>query len=422
MGPIIIFDKSFLQSLSVDESVWLENFFLTNLTPLFYIETLVDIEKEVRGKQTPQQIVSRIALKTPQDVYPNMHHFRLLVHNLLGGKVDMSNRPNLGGGVFKESPNGRIGVHYEKFSEVEALQRWQEEQFLEIEKNFARKWRQSLSNIDFDYMIGLVKNIIPKGKKFKHLEEIKSFVDHFVQGRYKELYELAFEVLKIPDKLRTDIMSRWEKEQHPLLTVFAPYAAYVLKVNLFLFLSMDSSLISKDRPSNMIDIAYLYYLPFCMVFTSNDKLHIKTAPLFMEQGQIFVQGQDLKSSLRELDDYYSKLPDDIRKQGVMKFAVYPPEEMNTLVVYLWDKLLPIWRKQSTEKNKRPILPKESEKNTVDKMIRLVKEARTLNNTSQISDDEVDHMIFKRMVLIKKGKWRLLPPEVEKTNRRNDFEN
>ena len=92
MGPIIIFDKSFLQSLNVDESVWLENFFLTNLTPIFYIETLVDLEKKVTGNRTPQQIVGNIALKTPQDSYPNVHHFRLLVHNLLGGKVDMSNR------------------------------------------------------------------------------------------------------------------------------------------------------------------------------------------------------------------------------------------------------------------------------------------------------------------------------------------
>ena len=57
MGPILIFDKSTLQGLSVDESVWLENFFLTNLTPLFYVETLSDIEKKVKGNLTPQQIV-----------------------------------------------------------------------------------------------------------------------------------------------------------------------------------------------------------------------------------------------------------------------------------------------------------------------------------------------------------------------------
>ena len=49
LGPILIFDKSTLQSLNVDEAVWLDNFFMTNITPLFFIETLADLEK--RGKK-----------------------------------------------------------------------------------------------------------------------------------------------------------------------------------------------------------------------------------------------------------------------------------------------------------------------------------------------------------------------------------
>jgi hypothetical protein len=39
MGPITIFDKSALQALSIDETVWLEAYFLSNVTPLFYVET-----------------------------------------------------------------------------------------------------------------------------------------------------------------------------------------------------------------------------------------------------------------------------------------------------------------------------------------------------------------------------------------------
>ena len=97
MGPILIFDKSTLQSLNLDESVWLENFFMTNLTPLFYIETLADIEKEVKGKLTPYQAIKIIASKTPQNSYPNMHHSKLVIHSLLGNIVDMSNQPNLNG-------------------------------------------------------------------------------------------------------------------------------------------------------------------------------------------------------------------------------------------------------------------------------------------------------------------------------------
>lgn len=64
-GPTLIFDKSTLQSLSVDESVWLDNFFTTNITPLFFVETLADLEKKVRQGRTPEQIVGNLAYKTP---------------------------------------------------------------------------------------------------------------------------------------------------------------------------------------------------------------------------------------------------------------------------------------------------------------------------------------------------------------------
>ncbi len=47
MGPSALFDKSFLQSLSVDESVWFDHFFSANISPLFYIETLADLDKEM---------------------------------------------------------------------------------------------------------------------------------------------------------------------------------------------------------------------------------------------------------------------------------------------------------------------------------------------------------------------------------------
>jgi hypothetical protein len=65
MGLIALFDKSFLQSLSVDESVWFDHFFIPNICPLFYVETLADLEKSVREGRTPEREVGRIAEKTP---------------------------------------------------------------------------------------------------------------------------------------------------------------------------------------------------------------------------------------------------------------------------------------------------------------------------------------------------------------------
>jgi hypothetical protein len=60
MGPIIIFDQSVLESLNPDEAVWLDHFYLANITPLFFIETLADLEKEVRKGRTPEQVVGSL--------------------------------------------------------------------------------------------------------------------------------------------------------------------------------------------------------------------------------------------------------------------------------------------------------------------------------------------------------------------------
>src|SRR5262249_30979189 len=132
----------------------------------------------------------------------------------------------------------------------------------------------------------------------------------------------------------------------PLLKDFAPYTTHVLSVDLFFFIAIAAYLISRDRPSNKIDLSYLYYIPFCMVFTSNDKLHNKISTLFLKEYQTFVSGKCLKEDLIKLDNYYSMFPEEIKARGVMNFAYYPPTDSSYLVTQLWDKHLPKWRESA----------------------------------------------------------------------------
>lgn len=113
MGPITLFDKSFLQSLSVDESVWFDHFFLTNVCPLFYVETLADLEKLTREGRTPEKEVALIADKFP-DMHgsPNVHHAHLCIGDLLGCPVPMTGQiPLAGGRIVKDG--GKTGVVFE---------------------------------------------------------------------------------------------------------------------------------------------------------------------------------------------------------------------------------------------------------------------------------------------------------------------
>lgn len=91
MGPIALFDKSFLQSLSIDESVWFGHFFMPVVCPLFYVETLADLEKQVRAGRTPEDEVRIIADKFPdQSAYPCAHHDSLVLGELHGHPVPMT--------------------------------------------------------------------------------------------------------------------------------------------------------------------------------------------------------------------------------------------------------------------------------------------------------------------------------------------
>jgi hypothetical protein len=345
MGPITIFDKSALQSLSMDESVWLDAFFLVNVVPLFYVETLADLEKDVAEGKSPEDLVGMLAAKTPPNAVPNVHHRALISAELTGWNVPMDGRVPIAGGDVMRGPQGEVGVHVEEFDEAVALNRWKNHEFLEIEREIAKRWRAELvDDPDRGRKIGILRNILPAAARIPDLAALKLAIDAFCAGAERETIALALDVLGVPEESARDVLARWEAAGGPTLEAFAPYTTHVFKVDLLYYLGVDRGFISGERASNKADMAYLYYLPFCMLFTSGDNLHKRSAPLLLRPNQSFAEAAAFKAALKELDDHYTRLPDEIKELGVMAFAHYPPPELDNLVVELWDKhMRPGWR-------------------------------------------------------------------------------
>ncbi len=154
-GPILIFDKSALQALSVDETNWLDNFFLTNITPIFYAETLADLEKEVHAGRTPEEVVGQLAVKTPDmQSSPAAHHSKLLGSDLYGSETVVMDGRILRAGGRVVNLDGKAGVFFERTKEEEALYRWQRHEFVDLERQIAKQWRRELSGIDLDETYG----------------------------------------------------------------------------------------------------------------------------------------------------------------------------------------------------------------------------------------------------------------------------
>jgi hypothetical protein len=420
LGPIALFDKSALQALSADEAVWLEAHFLSNVTPLFYVETLADLEKAVAGGRTPEAVVGALVAKTPSNAAPNVYHRALISAELQGNVIDMGGRIIVPPGEYRRAPDGSLGMHIEEFPEAAMLRRWKAGAFNEAERQVARAWRAQLAEHDPKRMIGIVRNIVPAATSIPDLGTLKGVVDTFCESREREVLLLAFQLLDLPEAFSRTAFQRWEAAGRPFLPAFAPYTTHVLKVDLLYYLGIERGFISGERASNKIDMAYLYYLPFAMVFASGDKLHQRTAPLFLRAEQSFVRATDLKLSLAEIDGHCDALPDEIKQLGVLQFAHFPPSTVTNVVTELWDKHMRAdWRQvaatREAERGKRT--DTGTDEGLLSGFTSRVHAAEPLaKGEALLSIDDADYLILSRHVPFQKGKWRMVSKEVEEAER------
>ena len=124
-GLILIFDKSSPASLNLDEAILLDNFYMSNITPPFFVECLADLEKSIRSRSTPEQLVGSLADRTPDaQACANIHHMTVL-HGELSRQYELKKqffRPLLGGGIPVQSGDNK-GMIFQQSKEEEALDR-----------------------------------------------------------------------------------------------------------------------------------------------------------------------------------------------------------------------------------------------------------------------------------------------------------
>jgi hypothetical protein len=400
MGPVVIFDKSFLHSLNPDEAAVFSRFFLVNLTPVFFIETLADLRKETPGR-SPEIEVAGLAYKTSaMDLYPNVHHRALCEHELVGNaSVPLEHFQIVVGGGRNVADGSQRGTIFSEFEEETALKRWQAQEFDDLERFQAQAWRDALGKIDLQAeaarwsALGL--NSLPKGAS---LAQIKGHVDSIVnaEGLGELVLGLALVELRIPHEMWSMALRHWRQSECRSFAKFAPYASHVLTVDLVFNLAVALNSVSQHKATNRIDLAYLYYLPFCMVFVSNDKVHRRLAPSFLRRPQEFVWGNDLKDDLRRLCERYSALPEEVQAAGLLSFARFPPDDQSFLTTRLWDAFLPTWR----DLVGKP--PPPSDPGLLERLKRLRDAA-----PAETAHDDSDFLMFSRRVPVQVGKWRMI---------------
>lgn len=408
---MLIFDKSFLQSLSIDESVILDQMFSCVVTPLFFVETMADLTKETARGRTAEQVVGGLAERTPvAHSYVNTYHQDVILEDLLGRRKEFDHRPAVAGGI-PVKVEGKSGLVFQKSPEQDAFDRWQQGRFLEVERDFSQQWRADLARIDLPAIANAWKSVLRKEDRPKTHEAARNLARRAVDAggqNYRSL-RMAHDLLGMPLESLNAVVRNWKAAGSPPLRTYASFAAHCLEVDLFFELCLSNGLISDQRPSNKVDISYLYYLPFADFFVSGDKLHRMAAPLLMDAKQAFVWGPDLKADLATLNSHFSGLPDEEKAKGLFTLASKPPIDHHGLVANLWDARMTGWR---VPKLPVPNMAPEEEAAIVARSRGLIDAAKRGKRVPSNTGEDVEHLVIQRYIPEQRGSWRMFSAAVE----------
>ena len=225
------------------------------------------------------------------------------------------------------------------------MHRWTAREFLDAERLIAKWWRRSLTAIDFNAMVKtLMAEIGPHWRKPKTLQDARAD-DRYHHRPYGPgmAPRIRHRPARRVGREGAGCIGLGWKPSPAAPRMHALFHLHAVRSIIFFCLVLRTQLLRNVKPSHQIDLAYLYYLPFCSIFTSKDNFHAQIVPLFLTPEQSFINGIELKEDLKKLDERYSALDESEFKKGTTSFARHPPDDAAFLTTRLWDKHVPKWR-------------------------------------------------------------------------------
>lgn len=343
-GPTILFDKSTIQILTKDEATWFGHFFRPVIAPIFLMEALGDLAKDPKKGASGDKFVSSLVNKI--DVLGstvNVDHQDLVFDDLVTGQVEMGMRPCRGHAREVIDDEGNKGIFFEEGPEEQMMNEWRRGRFEEVERTLARQYRDAIKGIDLSHFPRSLQKA--QRERFRSVRAVANHCTNFVDnmGGIRG-FRLACEVFGLDDDQIRIVKESWDARGRPSLRQAAPYARYALIINLTFGLGLMTGVIT-TRPSNYVDLQYIYYLPFASTFTSGDEMQSKIALPFLSPHQTFAFSTLLKGGLAQLVAYFAERKDELTQQGRAAFR-YPPLELPTVIHELWDRHLPGWRESA----------------------------------------------------------------------------
>jgi hypothetical protein len=351
VGPRVIFDKSFVQSLGVPLIDELTLYFTATCLPTLISEIVADLKRAPRSDgRIGEDLVRELATKMTAAHGAEPAPLRsLVVGNLHGQDVPMHGYtvPVLAGSRGVESNESGSQLIVSQIPQQELWARWAIGDFRTDDDVTAAAWRAAIEATDLEAERDRWAPFAAELGHPKSIEAVVEAVDRVMTDRNSmtqaAIINVALTIVRANQRARVSAANYFlALPKGTLLAQYAPFAAHAARLYLCFAVGLACRFIG-TRATNTIDLQYLLYAPFCRVFVSLDKLHrmLWTAGAVTSDAS-FVWGSDLRSDLEERN----------ARRIAMTFEEWAahrevhgdwPEPIDGSPIYaLWEKHCPNW--------------------------------------------------------------------------------
>ena len=293
--PSILFDKSTFQRFGLDLLPELNRQFFTIVPPVLLSEIVADLEKPDHTPDQCREIVKVLSGKLASLNYEIVPHYSsLFLHNLTGDYELPNDRsiPILAD-RWRRIGDGIIVDDHPQEKMVARLQRGE---FTDEDFKQTKQWRAAWESVDYNAMTASLP-----GKRLSPINSIETLFECTDRTLTDE--EIGFPLFwrwvkwyltnfNVDPSINSHIQQRWQSGGHTSIQKFSTYAYHCIRCQMLANTGVMYEQV-KRRPTNIVDVEYLYYTPFAMVFSSNDEFHKRLAPGVIDADQSFVVGDTL---------------------------------------------------------------------------------------------------------------------------------
>ena len=343
-GPMTIGDKSFIQSLSGPLLEEMGLYFSWVCTPTLISEIIGDLKHpKPRNGKMPEEIVGVLASKMSFAHGAEPAPLKTLVlGSLRGRKVPMHGATVP---VDADSPavlrDGNMMI-VDGTVQQKMWNRWSRYDFSVDDETAAVAWRAGIEATDLGAEAEKWKPFAAALGDPKSLKAVVAAVDGLMADRrpqvQRDIINTALSLVRASMGEKNELLNRFvDLKKGTTVLEYAPYAAAAARLYLVFAVGLARGFIG-PRPSNTIDLQYLFYAPFCQVFISLDKLH----RTLWEAGAVtseatFIWGDDIRPDLQERSDRRAAMTFD---QWAAHRAIHGmwPEPIEDSVIYaMWEE-------------------------------------------------------------------------------------